>query len=432
MISSVIRGFQGDALSPESVSQTTKHFPGGGVREDGSDPHFSWGQEQPYPTEGSLYEYHLAPFQAAIDAGTTSIMPYYSAPRNEGTAKQLPERLWHSEDQQFEEVGFAFNKPVLQGLLREEMGFEGYVNSDTGITTTMPWGLEEMSRPQRYAKAIEAGTNLFSGEADPTHLIQAVRDGLVPESALDRSVRVLLSEMFDLGLFEDPYREPNRAQQIAEDPASQAKADEAHRKAVSLLRNDHEALPVTDDEVGRTRLYVEVFTKDDAAGQTAALAERIAEHDPSITLVDRPEEATHAFLWAQPSLSLTDESEGNRLSVELNERTGIDVERIQHIQRQVETNVLGVNMTTPWLIGEIEPGADAVLAAFDVKPEAVVDIIRGRAEPTGKLPVTVPADLETVQHNAPDVPGYAEGPGYAYVDSAGNAYEFGFGLGYLK
>lgn len=430
MIGAVVRGFQGERLSPESVSLTTKHFPGGGARKDGQDPHYSWGQDQFYPTEGSLERYHLPPFQAALDAGTTSIMPYYSKPRNDGSAQQLPRHLWFSPQQQFEEVGFAYNKPVLQGLLRDTMGFSGYVNSDTSITTAMPWGVEDLSRPERFAKGIDAGTNLFSGEADPSHLLQAVRDGLVRESDLDRSVRFLLREMFDLGLFEDPYQDPQRAQQIADDPRSQARADEAHRKSVVLMRNDQRTLPITDAEVGQVKLYVEVFAKDGAAEQSAALAERIQEHDPSITVVPRPEEATHAFLAVVPSLELRDDS-GDGLSVELGERTGIDVARIQQIQSQVDKNVVGINMTNPWLVGAVEPGADAMLAMFDAKPEAVVDVIRGEVNPTGTLPVTLPASLEAVNRNAPDVPGYDE-PGYAYVNDAGNAYRFGFGLSYER
>ena len=73
----------------------TKHFPGGGPQKDGEDPHFAYGREQVYP--GGQMEYHLAPFRAAIDAGTSQMMPYYGMPV--GT--------------EWPEVGFAFNKPVI-------------------------------------------------------------------------------------------------------------------------------------------------------------------------------------------------------------------------------------------------------------------------------------------------------------------------------
>src|SRR5690606_7837591 len=86
MIYNVIKGFQGDTIGKDSVTITTKHFPGGGARDDGTDPHFVNGNFNPYPTEGSLKKYHIPPFEKAIEAGTASIMPYYAYPSNEHSA----------------------------------------------------------------------------------------------------------------------------------------------------------------------------------------------------------------------------------------------------------------------------------------------------------------------------------------------------------
>ncbi|GAA4690703.1 beta-glucosidase [Promicromonospora umidemergens] len=438
-ISAIITGFQGEELSESSVAQTTKHFAGGGPRVEGTDPHHEWGSTNEYPTEGSLYDYHLPPFEAAVEAGTSSIMPYYAKPVNEPSADQLPEHLWYSADQQFEEVAFAYNEPMLQGLLRDELGFEGYVNSDTGIISDRIWGVEDLTEPERYAKAIDAGTNLFSGGSDPAPLREAVDAGLVTEDGLDESLTYTLTEMFELGLFDDPYVDPEHAQQTGDDPASQAKADEAHRKSVVLLRNDERdgtpTLPVTDSQAEDVQLYLEVFQEDEeeSAAATAGLAESIRLADPSITIVDDPAEATHAYLWVIPSLSWgEDDTAGDPPSIVLrkDQDTGIDHERILALQEQVETTILGVNFTNPWLVDEIEPGADAVLATFNTTPDAVVDVIRGRYDPTGQLPFTVPADVEAVDRNASDLPGYAEDFDYAYSDAAGNEWGLDFGLSY--
>ncbi|MGJ9460348.1 glycoside hydrolase family 3 N-terminal domain-containing protein [Oceanobacillus sp. CF4.6] len=441
MITSIVEGFQGEELDENSVSLTIKHFAGGGPRLNGTDPHHEWGSTNVYPTEGSLYTYHLPPFEAAIEAGTTSIMPYYAKPVNEGSALQLPEHLWYTEEQQFEEVAFAYNEGLLQGLLRDELGFEGYVNSDTGIIkdSARPWGVEHLTEPERYAKAIEAGTNIFSGGTDVDPLLESVNSGLVDESAIDNSISFLLIEMFELGLFENPYVDPERAQEIGDDPESQALADEAHRKSIVLLRNGNDdtgqVLPISDKEVEDVKLYVEVFEEDEEAAAEASkgLAESIKLADSSINVVDSPEEATHAYLAVLPALSWReDDTENDPPSIELikDSDTGIDSERILELQEQVETTILGVNMTNPWLINDIEPGADAVLATFNTTPDAIVDIIRGKFNPSGKLPYTVPADKEAVENNLSDVPGYAETFDYAYTNEVGDEYALGFGLSY--
>ncbi|MFH5822957.1 glycoside hydrolase family 3 protein [Georgenia sp. AZ-5] len=425
----LVLGFQGEELGETSVAQTIKHFPGDGAVLRGLDPHNENGQWAVYPTEGSLYDYQLPPFQAAIDAGASAVMSYYNVPNNELSANQLPKHLWYSEDQQFEEVAGAYNKAIIDGLLKGEMGFTGYVNSDSGILTTTAWGeaIQAMTLEERYAKAVDAGIALFSDYNDPTGLINAVKQGLLAESELDPHVTALLEEIFTLGLFEDPYVDPGHAQQVADSAESQARADEAHLRSVTLLRNDSAQLPLTDETLTGTRLYVEVFTRTGAATQTAALKEVIRKADPSVEIVDTPEEATAALVLVRPnSYELPD---GSAKSVELDANTGVDVVRIQDIEAAVPT-ILAVNAVLPWVIEDIEPGAASVIATFDVKTEAIWDVVRGRFNPTGKLPVSLPADQAAVETNASDVPGYAEAFDYSYVNEAGDTYEFGFGLSY--
>lgn len=427
----LVLGFQGEELGPDSVAQTIKHFPGDGAVLRGLDPHNEQGQWAVYPTEGSLYQYQLPPFQAAIDAGASAVMSYYNVPNNELSADQLPKHLWYSEDQQFEEVAGAYNKAIIDGLLRGEMGFEGYVNSDSGILTNTAWGeaIQAMTLEERYAKAVGAGISLFSDYNDPTGLINAVHQGLLAESDLDPHVQLLLEEIFTLGLFENPYVDPALAQEIADSPESQALADEAHLKSLTLLRNDSGQLPLTDEVAADARLYVEVFTRTNAANQTAALKAVITESDPGIEIVDTPEEATAALVLVRPnSYELPD---GSAKSVELDANTGVDVARIQQIEATVPT-VLAINAVLPWVIEDIEPGAASVLATFDVKTEAIWDVVRGRFNPTGGLPVTLPKDQAAVEANASDVPGYAETFDYTYTNAVGDDYTFGFGLSYTE
>ena len=104
-IKAIVLGFQGDSLHAGSVALTTKHFPGGGATYKGFDPHYTYGRNAVFP--GGQFEKNLLPFKAAIEAGTSSIMPYYSLPK----------------DTEYEEVAYAYNKGILRDLLRGQLGF---------------------------------------------------------------------------------------------------------------------------------------------------------------------------------------------------------------------------------------------------------------------------------------------------------------------
>jgi beta-glucosidase len=419
----VVKGFQGDILNENSVTTTTRHYPGGGAREKGKDPHFEEGRYNIYPTEGSLKRIHLPPFRAAIEADTTSIMPYYAYPSNESAEQGLPH---FSEDQQFEEVGFAYNKGFIDDYLRKELGFLGYVNSDTSTIIDKAWGVQNLSVEARFAKALNAGTNIFSGTANPAPIVNAVKQGLVDEQKVNRSVTYLLTEMMKLGLFENPYVDPKKSLEVVNNPASQERADLAHRKSVVLLRNENSLLPLTTEKIKGVKLYVEVFPGGDNGKNTQQLKEKIRKYDAGITITERLEDATHAFVWVKPKQNLLK----RKPTLTIGPDTGIDnVNRIMEIQKKVPT-ITAINMRSPWLINEIEPNAAAVIATFGVKTEAVVDVIRGKFNPTGKLPFTLPANQKAVDNEIGDIPGFLEVPSYVYRAKNGDEYGYKFGLSY--
>ncbi len=165
-----------------------------------------------------------------------------------------------------------------------------------------------------------------------------------------------------------------------------------------------------------------------SATQTAALKALVAK-DSSIQLVNSLEQADFALVWLRPSIN--QRPEHDYCDIVLSKLTGVDVARVKQIEA-VKPTVLVINMITPWVINDVEPGAAAVLATFDVKAEAVLDVVRGRFNPVGKLPFTVPADAAAVEKNASDIPGYAEAFEYAYRSAAKDKYTFGFGLSYIK
>ena len=424
IIYTLVKGFEGDVLDENSVSMTTRHFPGGGAREKGTDSHFEEGAYNVWPTRGSLLKYHIPPFKAAIDAYSTSIMPYYAAPSNRSADQGLSP---FAEGQQFEEVAFTMNEQFIR-YLREELGFLGYINSDTSAVIDRAWGAMDLSLEERFAKAINAGTNIFSGATNPEPIINAVEQGLVSEEKIERSVTYLLTEMMKLGLFENPYVDPDYALEVANNASSQEQADLAHRKAIVLLRNETRLLPMTDDTLPDVRLYVERFPGGENGELTNALRELIRTYDPDIPLTDSLEEATHAFVWVLPRQDLLK----RQPTVTIGPITGIEnVERIVEIQRTVPT-ITAIDFSSPWLINEIEPEAGAVIATFGVKVEGLIDVIRGRYNPTGKLPFTIPASQEAVNNEKGDVPGFDEDAGYPYEAKSGDRYVYNFGLSYVN
>jgi beta-glucosidase len=424
---SIVLGFQGQQLGPDSIAQTIKHFPGHGPQPFGLDAHNAEGQFTAYPTPGSLFAYHIVPFQAAVDAGTSAIMSYYPIPSNSLSSVQLPSGWWQSPTQQFEEVGAAFNKTLITTLLRGYMGFKGYVNTDSGVMCNPPagvctdWGVDALTIPQRYAKAVNAGVSLFSESTNPQPMIDAVNQGLLTEADLNPSIRLLLTEMFNLGLFENPYVDPAQAQIVARSAGAQMVADQAHRESLVLMRNDRHLLPVTNP----VNLYVEVVTTPSttAATQTAALKALFA-NDPVVHIVDTVAQANAALLWLFPNqVELADKS---RIDIALSPVTGIDVAHVQQVEAAVPT-VLAVNLATAWVMDNVEAQAAAVVGTYDVTAQALIDLIRGRFQPKGKLVMSIPANEAALENSAVDVPGYLESFNYSYKNAAGDTYIFGFG-----
>ncbi len=485
----IIQGSR-EGVTPDGVAMTVKHFPGGGARENGFDPHYRMGQWNVYQTEGSLEKYHLPGFETAIAAHTSSIMPYYAKPSAEKSKEQKDRE---GRPLTMEPYGFAFNKTFIEELLRKQMGFSGYINSDTGIVHNMDWGVEMLDVPERIGFAVtHAGVDLISGLFDQKEGQEAYARGKndyydthpVPEGfkkedlvltdeSIDRAVTRTLTELFALGMFENPYREPGKAAEIIRNPEDWAQALDVHRKSVVLLKNDG-TLPLREEKRSGKKIYAEYFQKDakQAAQATAALRQQLSETE-HLVLTEDPAEADFAILMVQPSsgayfsatpgyleLDLCENKEvfnvdesGRPVKETHRETTVSGIGRLQEIAGILHQHggkvISNVNITLAWELGNLEPYCDALLAGFDTYVSAVMDVLLGRFTPSGKLPVTLPRGDEVLSVNADgvcispnDVPGYDKDPympeelkdengkAYAYRDQAGNYYELDFGLSY--
>ena len=396
MATAYILGFQGEKLGSKSVACMTKHFSGGGPQKEGLDPHFPFQKGQVYP--GNNFNYHLIPFEAAFKANTAAIMPYYGVPM--GQTK--------------EDVGFSYNKAIITGLLRNKYHFDGVVCTDWGLVTdatvagsvwpARAWGVENLSREERVKKIIEAGVDQFGGENCSEIVIKLVKEGKITMKRIDESVRRLLRQKFELGLFDDPYIDDAAADKIVGNPAFRKAGEESQRRSMTLLKNDKKTLPL---EQGKLKIYVKNLDPVVAAKYG--------------TVVDKPELADIAILrlnapWYPVETPILMGKMFHHGDLDFK---GSQKDSILQLLNTVPT-IVDIYLDRPAVIPEISARARGLFADFGASDEAVLDVIFGKYKPGGHLPIEMPSSMEAVRNQKEDLP----------YDSKDPLYKFGFGLSY--
>ncbi|CAH7042979.1 Periplasmic beta-glucosidase/beta-xylosidase [Vibrio chagasii] len=422
---SLIKGLQdGGEVNEDSIALTIKHFPGGGPQENGGDPHYDFGKNQVYPKNN--FDYHLKPFIAAIEAGASSIMPYYGIP---------VDQKWMPND-----VGMSFSKGIVTDLLRDELGYTGNVNSDTGIIGERAWGVEHKTIDEQVAMAVEAGVDVLSGFHDKEVIVKLVEKDLITEERVDLSVTRLLEEQFKLGLFENTYVDEKKAQEILGNEKYQERADYAQKKSVVLLQNTNKTLPLAEstaqapvalyvmgmDEniAGDDKYNFTVISGDYEAGETrppvpadtdyAVIRVRVSNEgsDPDLIfgganpdeldILAFSEMATAASWHIEPSLS--------------------DIKAVMDEVGSDKT-VLSINFRQPFVLDDQSnlKQAGAVIATFGVSDSNLMEVLSGNFAPQGKLPFALANSAQAIQNQDSDYPGY---------DQADTLYPFGHGLSY--
>jgi len=390
-----IAGFQGEKLGPHSVACMTKHFPGGGPQNEGLDPHFEFQKGQVYP--GNNFDYHLIPFEAAFEAGTAAIMPYYGIPI----------------DQTDENVAMSFNKAIIMSLLREKYGFDGVICTDWGLITDMhmggftwparAWGVEHLNGFERVLKVLEAGVDQFGGESCPKHVIELVKTGRLSEARVDQSVRRLLRLKFQLGLFDNPFVDEFRISGVFGDSASMTAGLDSQQRAMTLLKNEAQTLPLDGE--------VKIFVKNidlAVAVRYAEVVYTLEQADFAILRLDTPwvPVETDNFIAANfhhGDLDFKGDAKAEILAICQNVPT-----------------VVVLYLDRPAVIPEISAAARALIGEYGASDTAVLNVIFGKVRPEGKLPFELPSSMEAVRGQKADVP----------YDSENPLYPFGFGLSY--
>jgi len=365
-------------------------------------------------------------------------------------------------------------------MLREQAGFDGVVCTDWGITGdpdakldsfgSRCFGAENLSEAQRHLRILENGVDQFGGNNDIVPILEAYRLGCEKygeEAMLQRfrrSAARLLTGSFRCGLFENPYLDPAQSQQIVGCQAHCEAGFEAQIKSLVLLKNK-DVLPIQQ----RKKVYIPgrtigerktFFRSMMPAMELPGMAKDVVEkyYDWS----DTPEEADFALVCIDSPLTnggYTEKEGYIPISLQYRPYTA-HTARAQSIGqgdfREADTPnrsyrgktctpanesdldlvlqtrkamgekpvIVVVRMQNPCVLAELEPAADAIIVDFGVQQEAILAIVFGKAEPSGLLPVQLPKDMETVEAHCEDKPLDL----IPYVDSVGNAYDFGFGL----
>ena len=471
----LVRGYQNgeDGLKEGSIVLTVKHFPGDGPAENGFEPHIPIGQWRLYPTEGSMEKYHLPPFQAAFDMKASAIMPDYSRVGTDG--RSVPQ-YYKGKLTSTEQVGSTYSKELITDLARDTMGFTGYVNSDSGITTTQIYGVEHLSVPERYAKAISAGTDVIGGNYDAENIVKAVEEGYLPKADLDRANYRRLLAMFQQNRVDNPYLDPDVADQVRLENYEGAKkaAYKACQKEVVLAKNHGGVLPMVKGK----KVYIAVFSGEDAGAALAQmmgagvaggdnneklrsqLAQLFAARGYEI--VETPEECDYAYLhvWPQqnnivfvqrsmPVLELVEgfmheEREVNKSQkktgrmIEINTLKGVG--KIPALAETVHAHGGKVIATcvvcNPWILDKLEPYVDGMTFQYTVSPVAMgnalgaqMDVLSGEFNPTGKMSLTMVSGPEVIAITEKEIDGVVreicaspnDVPGYdkdQYIDPA--------------
>ena len=395
MAKAYILGYQGEKLGPASVATMTKHFSGGGPQKEGLDPHFPFQKGQVYP--GKNFNYHLIPFEAAFEAHTAAIMPYYGVPVGQTS----------------EDVGFSFNKDIITGLLRNKYHYDGVVCTDWGLVTdahmgptvwpARAWGAEKLSEEERVKKIIDAGVDQFGGENCTEHVINLVKTGKLTEARVDESVKRLLRQKFQLGLFDNPFVDEANVSNVLGNPGFQKIADESQRRAMTLLKNDKKVLPLK----GNLKIYVENIDKKVAA-QYATVVDKPTDADIAIIRLNTPWIPVDYDNFLAKSFHHGDLDFKNPKK-----------DSILQLLKTVPT-IVDIYLDRPAVIPEISAAAKGLFGDFGASDAAVLDVIFGKYKPGGHLPFELPSSMEAVRNQKEDVP----------YDSKDPLYKFGFGLSY--
>jgi beta-glucosidase len=459
MAEAQVRGFQGEAIgAPDHILACVKHFAGYGAAEGGRD------YDSSNISDEQLWNVYLPPFEAAVRAGSGSLMSAYM---------------------DLNGVPATGNRWLLHHVLREKLGFQGFVVSDWGSISSLTTHGFASGPEDAAVRAVNAGVDMeMTTGVYRDNLPAAAKKGLVKQSTIDAAVRRILMSKYELGLFKDPYVAPERSERELVSTTQREAARAAADRTAVLLRNEGGLLPLdknvksiavigplTDtkpDIMGSWSLaghpadavtVIEGMRKRFAAGTTKLLWTKGVEIErgqesifddqfpspkPVLTTdAQRETEFNHAIdLVKQADVAVLVLGEAQTMSGERASRSSLTLpgKQQQLLEAAVATGkpvVLVLINGRPLDITWASQHVPAILDAWYPGTEggnAIPDLLFGDAVPGGKLPVTWPRNVGQVPiHYAQNLTQIPEAPDTRYWDgSSAPLYPFGYGLSYTS
>ena len=423
MVRAQIVAFQNgeDGLNSEGIVACIKHFPGAGPQMDGKDT-------SPIVSDEETLQIHLKPYYAAIEANVGSVMPYYSVPL--------------ALDMENSAIG---SKAALQDLLREQMGFEGIIQTDWGMIWAIQEGLgtmtgEEVSDEEAIIIGVtQSRVDGIGGESIRLidQMEEMTAEGKIDEAILTAAATRIVKAKFQLGVFENPYCDVDYAVSFVGNEEHTQVNLEAARKAMTLLKNDG-ALPLTAN-AGQKILVCGPRAGDmmslvggwssEQEGLTiaAAIAQYAGENDTVTYIADDVAAITEAAKDADVVIVSVGEP-----SYQHDPPWGYDTLEITASQQEIleavkaSTNGQIITVVTggrPYILTWCDENTNAVLEAYYPGQQggiAIAETLFGLNNPTGKTPMQFPRDMDSVNDQAGDVSFDLENP----------LYDYGWGLSY--
>ena len=400
MMEAFMEGAQGDNVGPEKVLVHLKHWPGANPHQGGK------GDFTVYP--GNNVDYHLKPFKAGIAKGALAVMGYYSGTYVD-TLNVNYSPYWSTE------------------VLYNQLGFKGSICTDWGVVGRTgplnPRLAGKTTLKDNMAMVINAGVDQMGSETETQLVVELVKEGRVTEERVNQAASRILQWHFILGLFEDPYVDPDKAAQVCQREDLQKNAYQAQLESNILLVNEANTLPAKQG----IKIYVEGIDAD-IAKNYGTVVDKPAQADMIIVRTGVTEPSSGVGFGAGGAMTAAQRAAFERqraieaakpVNIEIPASIWNNIKKLSASGKPVVVafNPSGTSIVLPQDLKKVVKGC---FLTFDCLDNAFLDVVFGKFNPVGKLPFEIPATMKDVEAQLEDVP----------FDAPNKAFEFGFGLSY--